>query len=622
MADAEGPDQGVHPPAGLFAPSPLIAALGLFLLPLTWWAPIGIAAPLAAIGFVLLLLRYFVAPHVQSPAPVRAPYSKAVLWMLLAGAAIAGAAFILDAGASLRIAVAAFVVTRALLLFPAARASLIWLAAAHVAASFLSGIALGAGAALSVALISVAALLLDLARWSHQNIRQSASPVTPEAPPGVADDADGATVAHDQPVAETTSAGPASPAEIAREASDTEAANRTSETEPPGAADKTTEPAAPTPAPQKRNEAIDIVRGAAALAATFVAGLLLIVQTPSAPLATRSMAPETQAPSEEEIDTEWRTRFPWAFPDLPRPDTRDRDLIFSECERAQHYDEIELHALLEPQHEDAGGWTSVAAQFERPALEAAPADAAETVFGAPCSNDARLRVMDGAKISVPESLDFTIGEAPVVVGAVHQLSTARGPLLLARAWSNESGIILLIATSIASDARVIAISNRSAYERGGRLFAIEGAVAQLWYGALSEDAHSASAVDIIDVSADTPQNTGSITAWGASTCGQTLGDPLYPAEENCVEAPAWAYWLVEARYSSEERNRIEVIWNVRRQFGEAGEPATYEAAFDELMHGAYERHEGGWRLTRFAGPELNGLQAQLTPVGSDSVVQQ
>jgi hypothetical protein len=61
---------------------------------------------------------------------------------------------------------------------------------------------------------------------------------------------------------------------------------------------------------------------------------------------------------------------------------------------------------------------------------------------------------------------------------------------------------------------------------------------------------------------------------------------------------------------------------VRRQFGEAGEPATYEAPFDELMQGVYERHAGGWRLTRLAGPELNGLQAQLTPIGSDAIVQQ
>ncbi len=278
--------------------------------------------------------------------------------------------------------------------------------------------------------------------------------------------------------------------------------------------------------------------------------------------------------------------------------------------------------LLEPEQEDGGGWTSVAGQFERPSLDAAPATAAEALFGAPCSNDARLRVMGGDRIIIPGGLGFSLGATPVVVGAVHQLETARGLFLIARAYSDESGIILLIAEGVTADARIIAISNRAAFDRGGRLFAVEGGGTQLWYGAFSEDAHSASAIDIIDISADVLQNTGRISAWGASTCGQTLGDPLYPAEENCVEQPAWAYWLVEARYSTQTRDRIEVIWNVRRQFGEEGEPATYEEPFDELMHGAYERYEGGWRLTRLTGPELNGLQAQLTTAMPDAVVQQ
>ncbi len=604
MAGAGGSDQNAASQrAGLFAPSPLVVALGLFLLPLTWWAPISIVVPLAAIGFALLLLRNWLEPRVQAPAPARAAHVNAMLWLLFAGAAVALAGFVLDAGASLRIAVAAFVVSRALLLFPAARASLIWLAGAHVAASLLSGIAMGADAALSVVLISVAALLCDLARWSRVNVSQSDAVATEGQESSVADRAENdATADKDQ----------SAPATVP--------ANAAPETEASDAATPTTEVAASAAAPRERHEAFDIVRGAAALAATFVAGLLLIVQTPSAPLATRSVAPESDAPSEAEIDGEWRARFPWAFPALRGTDTAE--LLPAECARAEYYERIELHALLEPQHEGAGGWTSVAAQFERPLIEATAADTADAVFGAQCSSDARLRVMDGARIGVPDGLGFAVGETPVVVGAVHQLSTERGPLLLARAWSNESGIILLIAEGVSADARIFAISNRSALDRGGRLFAIEGADAQLWYGALSEDAHSASAVDIIDVSGDTPVNTGNIVAWGASTCGQTLGDPLYSAEENCVEQPAWAYWLVQARYSSEARDRIEVIWNVRRQFGEAGEPATYEAPFDELMQGVYERHAGGWRLTRLAGPELNGLQAQLTPIGSDAIVQQ
>ena len=612
MAGAGGSDQkAARPRADVFAPSPLVAALGLFLLPVTWWAPIGIVAPLAAIGFGLLLLRFWLAP-VKAPAPPRAAPVNATLWLLLAGVAIAVTAFVLDAGASLRIAVAAFIVSRALLLFPAARDSLIWLAGAHVAASLLSGIAMGTGAALSVVLISGAALLCDLARWSRLNVSQSGAVA--------AEGQSGAVAAEGQQPRVTKVAENDATADKAPTAPATAPADAALATEAADAAIPTTEVAETAASPRDRDEAIGIVRGAAALAATFIAGLLLIVQTPSAPLATRSVAPESDAPSEAEIDAEWRARFPWAFPELPRSDTAE--LLPVECARAEYFDRIELHALLEPQHEDVGGWTSVAAQFERPPIELAPADAANAVFGAPCSNDDRLRLMDGARIGVPDGLGFAIRETPVVVGAVHQLSTASGPLLLARAWSNERGIILLIAGGVNDNTRIIAISNRSAFDRGGRLFAIEGASSQLWYGALSEDAHSASAVDIIDVSTDTPQNTGSIVAWGASTCGQTLGDPLYPAEENCVEEPAWAYWLVGARYSSEAHDRIEVIWNARRQFGEPGEPATYEEPFDELMHGVYERHDGGWRLTRLIGPELNGLQAQLTPATPDAVVPQ
>lgn len=603
MAGAGGSGQeAARPRADMFGPSPLVAALGLFVLPLIWWAPLGIVAPIAAIGLGLLLLRYWLAPRVLAPGPVRAISVRATLWLMLAGALLAAGSFVLDAGASLRIAIAAFVVTRSLLLFPAARSSLIWLAGAHVAASLLSGIAVGAAAAPSVVLISVAALLCDLARLSRVSASQSGGVATEvqesSAPSREANDA---SADKDRPHAEaaTVDAAPG--------------------TETAGAAIPKTEGSQPASVSQERNEALDIVRSAAALAATFVAGLLLIVQTPSAPLATRSVAPQSDAPSQAEIDAEWRARFPWAFPELPRSETVET--LPAECTRADHYERIELHALLEPPHEDAGGWTSVAAQFERPPVELAPAEAADTVFGEPCSNDARTRVIDGARVGVADGLEFSVGETPIVVGAVYQLTTEHGPVLLARAWSNESGIVLLL-SDVSEEARIIAISNRSAFDRGGRLFTVEGAGGQLWYGALSEDAHSASAVDIIDVSGDAPHNTGNIVAWGASTCGQTLGDPLYPAEENCVENPAWAYWLVDARYSSEAHDRVDVIWNVRRQIGHPGEPATYEEPFDELMHGAYERRADGWRLMRLAGPELNGLQAQLTPFESEGVVQQ
>ncbi len=618
MADTDRPkpEEGASRRRDIFAPSPVTAVLGLFLLPLTWWAPLGIVAPLALMAFAALFLGSLLAPRVQAQAATNRASPRVTQWLLLAASALVVTAFVLDASASLRISIAAFVVSRSLLLFPAARISLSWLIGAHAAASLLSGIALGADTALCLSLITIAALLLDLTRSTYAALIEKNVASEGELQSASAE----AASVTEAPQPDSTEA-------VEIEAGDKDAA--VAEMPAPSApavtgdAEGAVEQPAALPA---RNEPISIVRATAALAAAFVAGLLLIVQTPSAPLATRSIAPEAEpAPSEAEIDTEWRERFPWAFPELLRPQLPTSDdgaFLSAECERSAYYEQIELHVLLEPEHEDGGGWTSVAGQFERPSLDAAPATAAEAVFGAPCSNDARLRVTDGDRIIIPDGLGFSLGETPIVVGAVHQLETARGPFLIARAYSDESGIILLIAEGVTADARIIAISNRAAFDRGGRLFAVEGGGTQLWYGALSEDAHSASAIDIIDISADALQNTGRISAWGASTCGQTLGDPLYPAEENCVEQPAWAYWLVEARYSTQARDRVEVIWNVRRQFGEEGEPATYEEPFDELMHGAYERYEGGWRLTRLTGPELNGLQAQLATAIPDAVVQQ
>jgi hypothetical protein len=548
------------------------AAIAIFLLPIVWWAgPVWVALAALLAAYLLLIrfrsiLRHSSDAEGSEPKLDIEPHTAAALIGASAIALIAVLVALPEPILVLRVAISTFLASRLVALFPAAKRSLAWLIGGNLAAALLAVAALGSDTFLNCFLFQCVWFTLDLA---VQDVLTKTGSSTGTAPQG------------DDP-----------PSEI---------------------------PEDKLPDGHLRVD-VKALLGAGGLITVLIASLLVVEALGPLGEFEQELADSggTRQQSAESIDEEWAARFPGVF-GRTHAESRAAAPMDPICTNAERLDRYGLHTLAAPASigvPQADGWGTVAGQFSAIPLMPASDREANSLFGASCDNDHNLRRLEASRLAIADGYVGNFDRhSTVAVGAVHALQLPDGRrLLLARA-SDGAGYTALLLAWADSDAfrRPWIVSTRGTEGMGGVLFGPDQQpqnAYHLWYGALSEDGWlSASAVDIIDVSGDAPLNTGLVAAWGASTCGQVLGDPLYPAEQNCVEQPAWAFWLTGFEYIT--NSEIDVTWNVRRQFGHAGEPATYDDPFDAVMRGRYERTSAGWRLVEVDAPALDGLEQQL-----------
>jgi hypothetical protein len=226
------------------------------------------------------------------------------------------------------------------------------------------------------------------------------------------------------------------------------------------------------------------------------------------------------------------------------------------------------------------------------------------VFGIECRDAPNVRTLRTDQLRAAEGFYGHLPSGEIMtIGAVHALDLPDGRrLLLARGWTDEGDAApshLLMTWDNVPETRWL-VASKGSMGVGGVLFEPARQPSggyHLWYGAMSPDGErSMSSADIIDVTGREPHSTGPITVWAASTCGQVPGDLLYPAEANCTQEPAWSFWLTDFEYAPGGADEVTLTWRVRRQFGEAGEPATYDEPFEDTVRGRFVLTAGRWRF--------------------------
>lgn len=378
----------------------------------------------------------------------------------------------------------------------------------------------------------------------------------------------------------------------------------------------------PAPATPPRRSLSLVQAGGAAAAALAIAFLISvgIVQT-IAPAPPQQSADASPQPDFDELwnQSPWIDRQRAAATPPPPPVFGSLEWA---CAQAAALEARGLHTLtahgasIRDDNANAD-WAPAIQNFDAPPLQPASSQSANRVFGSACPGDANVRVVASERVRAASGYRTEDASDDLfVVGAIHALDLPDGrQLLVARAWRDTGdpapSHLLMAWAQQDENSRSPAIwivSSKGSMGVAGVLFAPQTQPLggyHLWYGAMGADgALSASSADIIDVSGSSPRNTGPIPIWGASTCGQVPGDLLEPAEPNCAEQPAWAFWLTDFQYAPGGADEVMLTWRVRRQFGEAGEPAVHEEAFEETMHGRFVMSGGHWRFTGGEGALL------------------
>lgn len=615
----------------------VVAIFAAIAFPLIWLGPPLLVALGAAIGLAALFLTAGASPPAAgpesepatsnaptAPAPTQlrsntAPHRSATAIVAVGLALMALISGIEDPVLSVKVALSSLLVSRALLvLVPARLGELARVAIAHGGALVAAALMVEPSGALTCVLWQTVWLAVDFSR-----VRFVSQPQT------IADGAATNVDAHDVAIATPPSAPPptstesdegAVPAQVASSAPLPTPANDTH----PGASIEGSLDPAPAVETSRRTQPLDLAQSTGALAAA-----LAIIALISIGLVETIMPPVRQqaanAPLEPNFEELWN-QSPWT--DRQRADDVQREPppVYGSrawaCAEAPALEARGLHTLTAHASPDAGAkadndWTPAVLSFDTPPLAPAPQRAANQVFGAPCTDDGNARVLNaGQARAAPGYRAEANADGLIVVGAVYALDLPDGrQLLLARGWSDNGDPApshLLMAWAAENDGgetpTVWIVSSKGSMGVAGVLFAPADQPLggyHLWYGAMGADgALSASSADIIDVSGSAPRNTGAIPIWGASTCGQVPGDLLEPAEPNCTEEPAWSFWLTDFAYAPGGADEVMLTWRVRRQFGEAGEPAAYDHATEETMRGRFILSGGHWRFVGGEGALL------------------
>lgn len=607
----------------------VVAIFAAIAFPLIWLGPPLLVALGAVIGLAALFLTTGASPHAtdtpesepattnapESPAPPQlrsntAPHRSATAIVAVGLALMALISGIEDPVLSVKVALSSLLVSRALLvLVPARLGELARAAIAH------------GGALVAAALMVEPSGVLTCVLWQTVWLAVDFSRVRFVSPPhAIADSADARADAND-----TVAAPESAPSPAVRESDEgaVQAQIAPSDPLPEPANDARVEGAGetrvePDVADQssRRAQPLNFAQSAGALAAALAIIALIsigLVETIMPPVRQQTAS----APLEPVFQELWN-QSPWTDRQRAYDVQREPPPVYGSrawaCAEAPALEARGLHTLTAHASPDAGAkadddWTPAVLNFETPPLAVASQRAANGVFGAPCTDDGNARVLDaGQARAAPGYRAEANADGLIVVGAVYALDLPDGrQLLLARGWSDNGDpapSLLLMARAAENDGgetpTVWIVSSKGSMGVAGVLFAPADQPLggyHLWYGAMGADgALSASSADIIDVSGSAPRNTGAIPIWGASTCGQVPGDLLEPAEPNCTEEPAWAFWLTEFAYAPGGADEVTLTWRVRRQFGEAGEPATYDEAFEETMRGRFVMTGGRWRF--------------------------
>ena len=608
----------------------VVAIFAAIAFPLIWWGPPLLVALGAAIGLAALFLIAGGSPpaagapnsepaNLDAPAAPAspqlrsntAPHRSATAIAAVGLAIMALVSGIEDPVLSVKVALSSLLVSRALLvLVPSRLGELSRVAIAHSGALV--------AAALMVEPSGVVTSILWQTVWlavDFSNVRFVSPPQT------IADGAATAADAHDVAVAAPTSTPPPASTEadgaaaLAQDGSSDPLPAPANDTQPGAGMEGSVAPA-PATETSRRAQPLDLAQSAGALAAALAIIALIsigLVQT-IAPPVRQQAADASPEPNFEEL---WN-QYPWIDRQRAYDAQREPPPIYGSrawaCAEVPALEARGLHTLTAHASADAGAnaddyWTPAVLNFDTPPLVAASQRAANQVFGAPCTDAGNARVLAADRVRAAPGYRAQENAAGlVVVGAVYALDLPDGrQLLLARGWSDNGDpapSLLLMSWAAESDTAqtpsVWLVSSKGSMGVAGALFApAEQPLGgyHLWYGGMNpEGASSFSSADIIDVSGSTPRNTGAIPVWGASLCGQVVGDLLSSAEPDCVEQPAWAFWLTDFQYAADGADEVMVTWRVRQQFGEAGEHTRYEEAFEDTMRGRYVLGGRGWRF--------------------------
>lgn len=266
-------------------------------------------------------------------------------------------------------------------------------------------------------------------------------------------------------------------------------------------------------------------------------------------------------------------------------------------------------------------WMPAVLQLPAPALTPATAREANAAFGAPpCASAPNLRVVPAQRLRAASGFRGELAPESATIGKVFAFALSDGRRLLVARGSigdNAPGAFLLMSWASESDAREIWVVSYLASESGLTGVLLAPAIQpmggdHLWFaGVAAEGVTSFASADIIDLSGAAPRNTGAIPIWGASTCGQVPGDLLYPAEEGCAEAPAWAFWLTDFAYAPGGGDEMVVTWHIRRQFGRAGPPANYDPTIDDTARARFVSGSGRWRFMDGEGEMISDREFRL-----------
>jgi hypothetical protein len=601
-----------------FKKADIVLVLAALAFPLIWWGP----PLLVVLGAAFCLAALFAASAARSPEPeskpavsppveASSPHSIAAAIIAASLALMAFLSGISEPVLAAKIALSSLLVSRALFLIDLARfGELARLAMPHAGALLATLIMVEPANVLTCVLWQLAWLAVDGSR-----LRIVAAPAAPaEAASGASPVASVAEASVADSIENPASAA-APPAAAVAETAESPAA----ETIAPA---PSSEPSAvpPTAAQSRPRHPAGFLEWAGAWAASLVVVFLIsyaLVET-IAPPADREVVDREEPEFTPEFGNLWR-QAPWRDSPAPPPPYGSREWA---CAQAERLAEHGLHTLTAGVNEQSEDWWPAVQHFTAPALATAPDEIADRVFGMECRAAPNVRTMRTNQLRAAQGFYGHLPSGEIMtIGAVHALDLPDGRrLLLARGWTDEGDaapthLLMAWSTGNTTGETPWLVASKGSTGVGGVLFEparqpLGGY--HLWYGAMSPDGErSMSSADIIDVSGSVPRSTGPITIWGASTCGQVPGDLLYPAEENCTQQPAWSFWLTDFEYAPGGADEVTLTWRVRRQFGEAGEPATYDEPFEDTMRGRFVLTAGRWRFMDGEGPLIDDAEFLL-----------
>lgn len=565
----------------------------LAALPVIWWGPAIIVAGiglLSLVGVIAGLVNKWPAPRSgRSAEEILSDNAQHIgaMAVAIAFAALAVQHGVSTPALSVKVALTSLLLSRVLpTLLPSTMGAVRLFTLSHLVALLATLILAGAIAAPLCLLWQAVWFAADVSRITFVHIPSEAAKAPPREPPA------------------PETAAPPAPEPSAAQAPT------------PASNDEAPTPA-PQPAPIRKLIFANVAR---ALAASAVIAAMFFVATYQQRVAA------TPDREEAALGEKWWNAAPWTAPSQQRPPppapaygTRE----WACAEFAADPDDA-LHTLTAqetwPDDFDAG-WAPAVMRLPVPEMTLASAREANAAFGAPCEGTPEVRVLPIERLRAAPGFRAELPDEPfAAIGRVFAIELSDGRrVLVARGHIGRSavaGYLLMSWASNASGGEAWIVSHRAS-ENGlpGVLLAPADQPLggdHLWFAAMGADGlASVASADIIDMSGAAPRNTGALPIWGASICGQTPGDLLYPAEEGCFEHPAWAFWLTDFSYAPGGSDEVIVTWQIRRQFGRAGPPAAYGEPFEDTARGRFVHGSGRWRFVDGEGDLISDREFRL-----------